>query len=110
MDTLTLNTLPLPELKQLAKARRIKQYYIMKRVELIRILSLSELPQSFLVEKLTIRQLRTQAKQSGKQGFWTLTRDQLVALLYPELTPSDKKHQDSNNSQQNESPKEGNPK
>lgn len=102
-----IHSLSLPELKQLAKARRIKQYYIMKRVELIRLLSLTELPQSFVVEKLTIRQLRTQAKQTGKKGIWTLSRKELVALLYPTITPSEKNDQNSDNAQEDETPQDG---
>jgi hypothetical protein len=100
MDTLTLNTLSLPELKQLAKARRIKQYYIIKRAELIRILSMPELPQSFVIEKLTIRQLRKQAKEKEIKGLWSLTREELIGLLYPAAAPLDEKNQNCNNPNQ----------
>jgi hypothetical protein len=75
------------ELKQVAKTLRIKQYYIMKRHQLIHILSMTELPASFKIEKLTIHQLRDEAKQKGIRGFWTLRREQLVDLLYP-ITPN----------------------
>lgn len=80
----SLDTLSLVELKKLAAGRRIKQYYIMKRLQLIQILSMPELPESFKIEKLTIHQLREQAKQKGIRGFWSLHRDDLVQLLYPE--------------------------
>lgn len=73
----------LVELKQVAKTRRIKMYYTKKRVELIRLLSMPELPDSFKIEKLTILQLREQAKERGMRGFWKLSRDELVKVLYP---------------------------
>lgn len=87
----SLDTLSLVELKKLAAVRRIKQYYIMKRLQLIQLLSMPELPESFKIEKLTIHQLREQAKQKGIRGFWSLHRDDLVRLLYPEH-----KNQDAN--------------
>lgn len=87
----SLDTLSLVELKKLAAVRRIKQYYIMKRLQLIQLLSMPELPESFKIEKLTIHQLREQAKQKGIRGFWSLHRDDLVQLLYPEH-----KNQDAN--------------
>ena len=73
----------LVELKQQAKGRRIKQYYIMKRHQLIQILSLPELPESFRREKLTIVELREEAKRKGIRGFWNLNREGLLNLLYP---------------------------
>ena len=79
----TLSTLSLVDLKQLSKGRRIKQYYIMKRHQLIQILSLPELPERLRREKLTIVELREEAKRKGVRGFWTLHRDQLLDLLYP---------------------------
>jgi hypothetical protein len=103
MDTIMLNTLPLPDLKKLAKGRRIKQYYIMKRAELIRILSMPELPQSFVIEKLTIHQLREQAKEKGTKGFWALPREELVALLYP-AAPLDEKNQNCDDPKQHTTP------
>jgi hypothetical protein len=84
-----MESLSLVELKQLAKQRRIKQYYILKRSQLIQLLSLSELPRSFIIEKMTIGQLREEAKRKGVRGFWTLRREQLVELLYPAENLSD---------------------
>jgi hypothetical protein len=81
-----MESLSLVELKQLAKQRRIKQYYILKRAQLIQILSLPELPKSFIIEKMTIAQLREEAKRKGVRGFWTLRREQLVELLFPTET------------------------
>lgn len=78
-----MDSLSLVELKKIAKGRRIKQYYIMKRVDLIRILSMPELPEAMKIEKMTIRQLREKAKERGVRGFWSLNRAQLVDLLFP---------------------------
>jgi hypothetical protein len=84
-----MDSLSLVELKQLAKQRRIKQYYILKRAQLIQLLKLDELPQSFIIEKMTIVQLREEAKRKGVRGFWTLRREQLVDLLFPAENLSD---------------------
>jgi hypothetical protein len=78
-----LHTLSLVELKQRAKGRRIKQYYIMKRLQLIQLLSLPELPHPLVLEKLTILQLREEAKSKGIRGFWGLSRGDLLEMLYP---------------------------
>jgi hypothetical protein len=74
----------LVELKQQAKGRRIKQYYIMKRQQLIEVLSMGELPLSMKIEKYTIHELRAMAKEKGIRGFWGLHRDKLVDLLFPD--------------------------
>ena len=74
----------LVELKQVAKTRRIKQYYIMKRAQLIQLLSLPDLPMTFKIEKMTIHQLRDEAKKRGIRGFWLAPRERLVELLFPE--------------------------
>jgi len=71
------------ELKQHAKGRRIKQYYIMKRHQLIHLLSMKELPEALVIEKMTIHQLREKAKDGHIRGFWNLRREQLVELLFP---------------------------
>ncbi len=109
------SVLSLIELKQAAKGRGIKMYYVMKRVELIRILSLPELPLSMRVEKMTIKQLRTQAKEKGLTHFWDLPRDQLVGLLYPEFNdghkaPADKNEKDECNTYEHDDPQEHNSK
>ena len=77
------HSMSLVELKQVAKTRRIKMYYTKKRIELIRLLSMPELPDTYKIEKLTILQLREQAKERGMRGFWKLSRDELVKVLYP---------------------------
>jgi hypothetical protein len=78
------SAMSLVELKQQAKGRRIKQYYIMKRQQLIEILAMGELPQSMKIEKYTIHELRKMAKEKGMRGFWSLPRDDLVQRLFPE--------------------------
>jgi len=78
-----MESMSIIELKQMAKQRRIKQYYILKRAQLLQLLSMSELPKSFIVEKMTIGELRDEAKRKGLRGFWTLRREQLVHLLFP---------------------------
>jgi hypothetical protein len=90
----------LVELKQAAKGRRIKLYYIMKRHDLIRLLSLPELPASYRLEKLTIHELREEARQKGIRGFWTLHREDLLSLLYPSYQ--------NGNSNQHEDPQDPN--
>jgi hypothetical protein len=79
-----MDQLSLPELKQVARSRHIKQYYILKRAELIRLLTMPELPASYRIEKMTIHDLREEAKKRNVRGFWSLRRDRLVALLFPE--------------------------
>jgi hypothetical protein len=83
MEESTMESMSILELKQLAKQRRIKQYYILKRAQLLQLLNMNELPRSFIVEKMTIGELREEAKRKGLRGFWTLRREQLVQLLFP---------------------------
>lgn len=74
----------LVELKKLAKERRIKHYYVMKREQLIELLKMDALPVKYKLEKLTIQELRTMAKDKGLRGFWSLHRDDLLSMLFPE--------------------------
>ena len=78
-----VHTLSLVELKQLAKINNppIKYYYIKSRVELIQILT-SEFTEEMKVEKLTIHQLRKDARDKGHLNVWKMRRPQLVELLY----------------------------
>jgi hypothetical protein len=92
----------LVELKQVAKTRRIKQYYIMKRAQLIQLLSLAELPMSFKIEKMTIHELRDEAKRRGIRGFWLAPRERLVELLFPEYSERDANEAAPHKNQQNE--------
>jgi hypothetical protein len=90
------------ELKQIAKTRRIKQYYIMKRVQLIQLLSLPNLPMSFKIEKMTIHELRDEAKQRGIRGFWIAPRERLVELLFPEYYEGETREAAPYKNQQNQ--------
>ena len=65
-----------------------------------------ELPESYRIEKLTILQLRDQAKEKGLRGFWTLSRDQLVELLYPGSPKQD--NQNGNQEEKHDSPHSNN--
>ena len=104
------STLSLVELKQQAKGRRIKQYYIMKRHQLIQLLSLPELPPSLVIEKLTIVQLREEAKTRGMRGFWGLSRGELLDILYPSTTPlSEQKVEYRSHTDKQESPYDSDP-
>jgi hypothetical protein len=98
------DSMSLVDLKKVAKTRRIKMYYTMKRHDLIRLLSMPELPESFKLEKLTIVQLREQAKEKGLRGFWTLSRSELMNLLYPPL-PTKQKNEDRNQEDEHDDPK-----
>lgn len=91
------NDLSLVELKQLAKQRRIKQYYIMKRIQLIQLLSMPELPPAIKIEKMTIHQLRDEARRKGLRGYWSLRRDRLVELLFPEQVNETTPNKDEKN-------------
>jgi hypothetical protein len=86
MDIQTLSVLSLVDLKQLARDHRprIPQYYTKKRKELIYLLSLPELPEPMRIQKLTITQLREEAKAKGMGGgIWKLSKEELLNLLYP---------------------------
>jgi hypothetical protein len=95
--------LSLIELKQLAKERRyIKRYYVKSKEELVAILSLPAPPPEMLLEKLTIKDLRAEAKKRGMRGrgVWDMRRDDLLALLYP---PSPLEKAPPNQNQKNQS-------
>ena len=110
MNATQLNSLSLAELKKQAKGRRIKLYYIMPKQELVDLLSLAELPKDRVVEKLTILQLRAEAKVKGIRGFWNLSRGELVALLYPATpTLSEQQKEDRRDPNKHDSPNDSDP-
>jgi hypothetical protein len=80
--TADIEDMSLIELKKLAKTKKIKQYYIMKRAELIELLMMEELPFKLRLQKMTISEMRTIAKQRGMRGFWSLSKDQLCDRLF----------------------------
>lgn len=75
----------LAELKQVARDRRprIKKYYIIPRAKLIELLLMDKLPESFIIEKKTIHELRKEAQAKQLPNIWNLNRYELMELLYP---------------------------
>jgi hypothetical protein len=102
------SVLSLIELKQHAKKRKIKQYYIRPKEELVTLLSMPQLPESFQIEKKTIQQLRTEAQARGiKTGIWRCKRKDLVALLYSQdtdKTASDEYQKDQRDTYEHDDP------
>lgn len=82
----------------------IKQYYIKSRLELIKLLSMKELPQSFVLEKKTIAELRKEALEKGHKCIWKLKRSELMELVYPS---SQKDNKDNDHTQKHDNPQEG---
>lgn len=80
------------ELKLVAKDHRprIKQYYIKSRLELLNLLTMKNLPDSYRIEKLTIQELRAEAKAKGVPGIWKMLRSDLLELLYPSSQKNNK--------------------
>jgi hypothetical protein len=95
----------LVELKREARDHqpKIKQYYIKSRLELIQILSMGRLPDTFVLEKKTIAELRKEAIEKGIKNIWKLKRAQLMDILYPS---SNKNNQDDNSTQKHENPQD----
>ena len=93
------------ELKLVAKEHRprIKQYYIKSRLELLTLLTMAELPDSYRVQKLTIQELRAEAKVKGIPGIWKMLRSELVDVLYPSSQKDDK---DDNRGKKHDDPEE----
>ena len=103
MDYHSMNLL---ELKQAAKNHvpKIKQYYIKTRVELIKILLLSDFPEQMIIEKKTIAELRREAQAKKLPNIWKLRRSELVDVLYPS---ANQYNQDDKDGQKHDNPKEG---
>jgi hypothetical protein len=83
MEPINYNKMYLADLKLIAKTRRIKMYYVKTKDELVTLLNMPELPQAMKVEKMTIHQLRKEARARNIAGFWSLRRGDLVKLLFP---------------------------
>ena len=75
----------LAELKQVARDRtpKIKKYYIIPRAKLIELLLMDSLPESYIIEKKTIHELRKEAQAKNLPNIWNLKRSELMELLYP---------------------------
>lgn len=100
------HSMSLVELKQAAKNHqpKIKQYYILKRHELIKLLTMKELPQSYVLEKKKRSELIQEAKDRGYTKFWNLKKSELLELLYPSLK---KDNQDNNHAKKHDDPEHG---
>jgi hypothetical protein len=79
------HSMSLAELKQIARDRtpKIKKYYIIPRTKLIELLIMDKLPESFIIEKKTIHELRKEAQCKNLPNIWNLKRSELMELLYP---------------------------
>ena len=79
------HSMSLVELKQAAKNHtpKIRQYYIKKRHELIELLSMPQLPESYILEKKKRTELIQEAKTKGYDKLWNLKKSELLELLYP---------------------------
>ncbi|NBR61293.1 hypothetical protein EB118_05260 [bacterium] len=82
--SVNLDNMSLADLKKQAKGRGIKQYYIMKKDDLLALLKLPEIPFKYKIEKMTITELRETAKTRGLHGFWGLSKADLTRLLFPD--------------------------
>jgi hypothetical protein len=95
------------ELKQEAKERRIKLYYVMRKAQLIELLSMDTLPEKYIVEKKRIGELREEARARGFLGTYRLNRGALVELLYPHLygkAGTEYQNKNHNNAYKHDSP------
>lgn len=88
------HSMSLADLKKVARDHKppIKQYYIKKRLELIRILTMKDLPETFILEKKTIAELRKEAIAKGYKNIWKLRRSELMELLYPSTKQDNDDH------------------
>lgn len=88
----TMEALSLAELKQMARDHtpKIKHYYIKSKSELIALMSTDDFPQHMIVEKMTIHDLRLEARNRGLTNVWNLRRNDLVQALYPSTDENDK--------------------
>lgn len=101
------HSMSLADLKKEARDHKpkIKQYYIKSRLELIQILTMETLPNTFVLEKKTIAELRKEALDRGIKNIWKLKRAQLMDLLYPSTNQNNKnddsaqKHENPQNSE-----------
>lgn len=98
------HSMSLIELKQTAKDHKppIKYYYIKSRLELIQILSMKDFPESFVLQKKTIVELRKEAIARGHKHIWKLKKAELMDLLYPR---SNKNNHYDNHAEEHDDPK-----
>lgn len=98
------HSMSLVELKQAAKNHqpKIKQYYILKRHELIKLLTMKDLPESYVLEKKKRSELIAEAKARGYTKFWNLKKAELLELLYPSFK---KDNEDNDHAKKHDDPK-----
>lgn len=98
------HSMSLVKLKQAAKDHKppIKYYYIKSRLELIQILSMKDFPESFILQKKTIAELRKEAIARGHKHIWKFKKAELMELLYPR---SNKNYQYDNHAEEHDDPK-----
>jgi len=90
--------------RDLPKERKIKQYYIKSRHELIQLLTMTELPKQMRIEKLTLAELRKEAREKGIPQLWTYRRNQLCEILYPS---TQEQNQNNDNGKKHSNPEQG---
>jgi hypothetical protein len=97
--------LSLVELKQIAKSHtpKIKQYYVKSKSELIAILNMPEFTREMIVDKMTITELRKEAKSKGHVNVWKMRREELVELLN---TSPKKNDENDDHTQKHDNPQE----
>ena len=100
------HSMSLAELKLEAKNHtpRIKQYYIKSRLDLIKLLSMKELPAEMVIAKKTIAELRKEAQVRKLPNIWKLRRAELVELLYPS---SEQNNQNNDDGKKHNNPEKG---
>jgi hypothetical protein len=100
----------LVQLKQEAKNHlpKIKKYYVMSRVELIKILNMNEFPEDMIIAKKTMEELRNEIRKLDLPGInlWKLKRSELVEILYPSPKQD---NQNYNGGEKHYNPQKGNP-
>ena len=55
----------------------------MPRAKLIELLMMEKLPESFVIEKKTIHELRKEAQAKNIPNIWNMKRSELMEILYP---------------------------
>lgn len=75
------------------------------RIELIRLLT-KETSETDRIAKMTLKQLREEAKEKGMTGFWSFNRQKMVELLYPHLSGANHNNQNDKSGKEKETPED----
>ena len=62
------------------------------------------------VAKMTLKQLREEAKKRELSGFWGFNRQKMVELLYPHLSGTKDNNENDKGGQEKETPEDSNAK